>query len=166
MCILCTLYNLLTRPTELPKTVQSGIIRLSLGDSYICLGIMLLTPLPISRVEKIASRRNITMTQVAVAWTLSREGGVKWRCLSNNLLMSLEQVFVPWSSTHRPLTNFWTLLVRACYSLSFPGNGVFDRRFECGAHSQRNTVSRRTVLSSKTSLLKCVTLFLRPQEYI
>ncbi|PBK83961.1 aryl-alcohol dehydrogenase [Armillaria gallica] len=28
----------------------------------------------ISRVEEIASRRNITMTQVAVAWSLSREG--------------------------------------------------------------------------------------------
>ncbi|KAK0443546.1 aryl-alcohol dehydrogenase [Armillaria borealis] len=61
-------------PLQLPKTVQRGIIRLSRGDSYICLCIMLLTPLPTSRVEVIASRRNITMTQVAVAWSLSREG--------------------------------------------------------------------------------------------
>ncbi len=41
---------------------------------------MLLTTLPTSRVEEIASRRHITMTQVAVAWSLSREGMVKWRC--------------------------------------------------------------------------------------
>ncbi|KAK0199987.1 Aldo/keto reductase [Desarmillaria ectypa] len=31
-------------------------------------------------VEEIASRRNITTTQVAVAWSISRESIVKWRC--------------------------------------------------------------------------------------
>ncbi|PBK90750.1 aryl-alcohol dehydrogenase [Armillaria gallica] len=44
------------------------------GDLYLYLGIGVLTPLLTHRVEEIASRRNITMTQVAVAWSLSREG--------------------------------------------------------------------------------------------
>ncbi|KAK0495475.1 aryl-alcohol dehydrogenase [Armillaria luteobubalina] len=74
--------------TSLPwSTLASGAVILPLHqqlitlaniryvcDSYICRRIILLTPLPISRVEEIARRRNITMTQVAVAWSLSREG--------------------------------------------------------------------------------------------
>ncbi|KAK0443543.1 Aldo/keto reductase [Armillaria borealis] len=62
-------------PLQLPKTVQRGIIRLSRGDLYLYLGISVLTPLLTHiRVEEIASRRNTTMTQVAVAWSLTREG--------------------------------------------------------------------------------------------
>lgn len=68
--------------TSLPwSTLASGAVILPLHQQLITLANIRTTQnrprwhnTIISRVEEIARRRNITMTQVAVAWSLSREG--------------------------------------------------------------------------------------------